>query len=263
MSHRPRILLDVTDGLAKLTLVRPEVGNSLDVLACEQLEEAARSLVNRDDVRAVLLQGEGRNFCVGGDVGGMNGTGAERAEKLSAMVAPLHRGLSSLAELNAPLIVAVRGAAAGAGLSIVSAADMVVASTNAKFVMAYTAIGLSPDGGATWSLPRLIGVRRTLELAMTNRRLGAEEARDWGLITHVVEDTELDEIALNLATTLANGPTMAFGAVRRLVASGFTNSLGSQLEAELECIRMTGSSDAARIGSAAFRDRQSPLFVGR
>jgi 2-(1,2-epoxy-1,2-dihydrophenyl)acetyl-CoA isomerase len=256
------IVLDIADGLATLTLARPEAGNALDVATCEQLEACAGQIADTPTVRAILLNGMGRNFCVGGDVSTMGALSSEHVDQLTAMVAPLHRALKQLSALDAPLVAAVRGAAAGAGLSLVAAADIVLAAPTAKFVMAYSAIGLSPDGGASWSLPRVIGTRRTLELALTNRRLSTEEAVEWGLVSRIVDDAKLDQEALAQARTLAAGPTLAFGHTRRLISESFAANLSDQLDRELEAIRLTGGSSDARIGIDAFRNRQPALFSG-
>ena len=262
MTGSPHVLLTLNEGLAILTLTRPAARNALDVRACEQFEALAEEIAENEDVRAILIRAEGKHFCVGGDVSGMKGQAEERVRTLGAMVEPLHRGLSILARLDAPLVVAVRGAAAGAGLSLVAAADLVVASKTAKFVMAYSAIGLSPDLGATWSLPRAIGVRRTLELALTNRCLDAAEALDWGLVTELVDDDQLDRVAMERARSLSAGPTAAFGAVRRLVAASLFQSLDAQLDAELAAIRMTGATEDTGIGIGGFLGRRPPQFVG-
>jgi 2-(1,2-epoxy-1,2-dihydrophenyl)acetyl-CoA isomerase len=214
-------------------------------------------------VRAILITAIGKSFCVGGDVSSM--VAAKEAglpPLLSSMVTPLHKALLTLRRQDAPVIACVRGAAAGAGLSIVAQADIVIASANAKFCMAYTGIGLSPDGGATWSLPRVIGLRRTVELALTNRRLIAEEALSWGLVTRIVADDALEADALATARLLADGPTVAYGAVRRLLASSFESEFATQLDRETREILRCGGTTDAREGVAAFAARRPPLYEG-
>lgn len=264
MSEGERVSLEMVDGLAIITLCRPEVGNSLDAVTCgEFCRVAERVAQSESQVRAILISAIGKSFCVGGDVSSMAAAEAiDLPTRISSMVTPLHKALLALQGQDAPIIACVRGAAAGAGLSIVAQADIVIASTTSKFTMAYSGIGLSPDGGATWSLPRIIGLRRSVELALTNRRLSAAEALSWGLITRIVEDDVLDAEALATARTIANGPTVAFGAIRHLMASSFESEFQAHLDMELRAIlSCAGTTDAAE-GVAAFAARRPTRFEG-
>jgi 2-(1,2-epoxy-1,2-dihydrophenyl)acetyl-CoA isomerase len=264
MNESKGLTLQIAEGLATITLTRPDVGNALDVAACEEFARAAEAIVRAGRlVRAILLVASGKSFCFGGDVAGMARANSEGlAPRLLSMVAPLHRGLESLQQLDAPMVASVRGAAAGVGLSLVAQADIVVASTTAKFTMAYTGIGLSPDGGSTWWLPRIVGLRRSLELALTNRTLGAQEALTWGLVTRVVNDDVLDSEALATARLLAAGPTVAYGAIRRLIAGSLQTDHRTQLKLEEQAILHCGATTDAVEAVAAFANRRRAEFRG-
>ena len=179
------------DGVAHLTLNRPDASNAIDARLAGDLADAAARLSGATDVRAVLLTGAGERFCAGGDVRTFANPETRLDEVLRGIIAPLHAAIVDLAELDAPVVAAVQGSAAGAGLALVAGADYVLAAQSAKLVMAYTAIGLVPDGGSTWYLARVVGLRRATELALMNRALSAEEACDWGLVNRVVADADL------------------------------------------------------------------------
>jgi len=165
--------------------------------------------------------------------------------------------------MDAPLVVAVNGMAAGAGMSLAVSGDMVLAGESAKFTMAYTAAGLSPDGSSSYFLPRLIGLRRTQELMLTNRRLSAAEALEWGMVNRVVPDGELLDQAMELAKGFAQGPTLAYGTVKKLLISSFDESLETQLELESRGIAASGRTEDGREGMAAFMEKRAPKFQGR
>ncbi len=188
----PDVLLDIDDaGIARLTLNRPDAANGIDTSLARALLAAAEELAERSDVRVVVLTGAGARFCGGGDVRSFAGAD-DTAALLREITGPLHRAIELLTALPAPIVAAVQGSAAGAGMGLVAASDLVVSAASSKFVMAYTGIGLTPDGSTTWFLPRLVGYRRAVELALTNRVLSAAEAREIGLITEVVDDDALE-----------------------------------------------------------------------
>ena len=174
----------------------------------------------------------------------------------------LHAAISLFARTDAPVIAAVQGAAAGAGMSLVCACDLVVAGESARFAMAYTRAGLSPDGSGTWFLPRLVGRQRALELMLTNRMLSAQEALEWGIVTRVVPDAEVEAAARKLAGELAAGPTRAYGLVKRLVLSSASESLETQMELEAAGIADSAASADGREGIAAFLGKRAPTFRG-
>lgn len=260
MAH-PFVSLTFQDGVAVITIDRAGKHNALDQTTAEQLARACESAVTAAGVRAVLLRAEGRNFCVGGDVAGFSGEG-DRAAATEGLARRLHEVVWSLSSAPVPVIAAVQGAAAGIGLSLAACADLVVAARSASFVMAYSGIGLTPDGGATWLLPRLIGLRRTQVMAFTNRRITASEAEDWGLVSEVCNDDDLPGRSLTLARELAAGPTSAFAALKRLLEEADAADFPSQLDREArEMGRSLARADGAE-GVAAFLARRPALYPG-
>lgn len=256
----PLLRIAADKGLRILTLARPEAGNGLNPQLCAELKAAVAMIASDPGVRAVLLQAEGRNFCVGGDLGAFEAAGSRRPALIAELAADLHAAQELLLNIDAPVVAAVDGAAAGAGFSLAMTADMVIASDRATFTMAYTAIGLSPDGGATYWLPRLVGLRRAQDLIFNNRRLSAPEALDWGLITSVAPSSSLAAEARSVAERVAAGPLLAFGAAKRLLRETFVLPFGVQAASEATAITdLAGRSDAAE-GLSAFRDRRRPQF---
>ncbi|WP_110206635.1 enoyl-CoA hydratase/isomerase family protein [Nocardioides daejeonensis] len=206
----------VADGVAHIEINRPDVSNAFDVPTSHAFDEAIGRAEADDEVRAVLLTGAGKRFSAGGDVAAMvaaddpSGFLLELAEALDVAA----RRLDALAK---PVVCAVQGAVAGAGNSVMLAADVIVAAESTKFVMAYPGVGLTPDIGVSWLLPRAVGQVRALEYALTGRTLSAAEARDWGLVTTVVADEEVQTAARELAVRIAAGPVFALGQARRLI----------------------------------------------
>lgn len=250
------------DGLARICLARGDAGNALNWELVDQFSNLAANVAADPGVRAVLIESEGRNFCVGGDIRGFMGEAGERGAYLERLAGRLHDGMLALMEGPAPVVVAVQGAAAGAGLSLAISGDLVLAGRSATFTMAYTALGLTADGGATWLLPRLIGLRAAQEMAYTNRCLPATEAQVIGLITGIVDDDRLADEALTLAREVATGPTRAFGAVKRLFAQGGGSSFGQQLRDEASAIGAAMRTRDADEGVRAFMERRVPRFSG-
>ncbi|HEX2738611.1 MAG TPA: enoyl-CoA hydratase-related protein [Acidimicrobiia bacterium] len=257
------LLLDVADGVATITLDRPDAANAIDLTMATELLDVALALDGDASVRAVLLRGNGRMFCAGGDVRTFAAAGEGVPELLRRITTPLHAAIARLVRLDAPVIVAVQGSAAGAGLGLVCAADLVLAAESAKFVVAYTGIGVTPDGSTSYYLPRLVGQRRAVELTLTNRVLRAPEALEWGLVTRVVPDAELDQRARLLAASIAAGPTRAFGAATRLLRDSWTATLETQMESESVVLRDTARTADAREGLSAFVEKRPPVFEGR
>jgi 2-(1,2-epoxy-1,2-dihydrophenyl)acetyl-CoA isomerase len=251
---------ELKDHVARITLNRPDAGNALDGEMGRELMHAAIRCSEDRAVRAVLLGGAGRMFCVGGDLKSFAAQGDRLSAHLKELAGMLHLAISRFVRMDAPLIVAVNGAAGGGGMSFVLAADLVLAAESAKFTMAYTRAGLSPDGGSTYFLPRMVGVRRALELALTNRVLTAREAQDWGLITRVVGDAALAAESQALAAQLAAGATRAFGAAKRLLHHSFAESLETQMELEAQAIAEQARGADAREGIAAFIAKRAPRF---
>lgn len=252
---------DRTGGVARITLNRPDA-NSINLTLAQELLKAAIRCDHDPAIRSVLLTGAGRFFCAGGDLRAMAEFGDGVAVGLKELTTYLHASISVLRRMRPPLVVAVNGVAAGAGMSLAAIGDVVVAAETATFTMAYTGVGLVPDGASTYFLPRLIGLRRTQELMLTNRRLTAAEAAEWGLVSRVVADDALESEAGDLAHALADGPTEAFGAVKRLLDTSFANSLETQMEQEGREIAAVAGSGDGREGIAAFLGKRRPTFRG-
>lgn len=249
-------------GVARITLNRPDAANAIDLQLARELMEVALRCDEDTEVRAVLLRASGRMFCAGGDLGAFAAAGDDMPALLKEMTTYLHAGISRLARMHAPVIAAVQGAAAGAGFSLACAADLVVASERAKFTMAYTRAGLTPDGSSTWFLPRIIGQRRTRELMLTNRTLTAAEALAWGLVNEVVGEDAVDARATALAEELAAGPTLAYGVTKKLLMRSPFEGLEAQLEHEGRSIADSARSADAREGIDAFFAKRPAKFRG-
>lgn len=253
---------DVADGVARLALNRPDAANAFNPEICRDLFDAAIACDERDDIRAVLLTGEGKMFSAGGDLKYFSGQGDQLGAALKEITGLLHAALSRMAHMDAPVVGAINGMAAGAGFSLAVACDVAIAGESTKFTLAYTAAGLSPDGSSTWYLPRLVGLRRAKELMLTNRMLSAEEAREMGVIDQVVPDDDLQDEAMAQAKAFAAGPTKAFGATKRLLQETWNGGLETQMDRETRSIvDLTRTADAHE-GIDAFVNKRKPDFKG-
>jgi 2-(1,2-epoxy-1,2-dihydrophenyl)acetyl-CoA isomerase len=255
-----RIRVEFRDHIALLTFANAQSANSMDLQFGREFLAAAFAIEAHPGVRAVLMTGEGKNFCVGGDLKAMVASGPGVRSYLSELTSNLHAGMVHFARLQAPLIAAVNGTAAGAGFGLVLLADIAIAARSSKFAPAYTAVGLTPDAGCTFLLPRIVGYKRAMELFLTNRVVGAEEALALGMISNVVDDEALAGSAAALAGKLAQGPTGAFGALKRLMAES-VSGLESQLGRESRSIAERGASEEGREGIAAFVAKRPPRYV--
>ncbi|MGW1715205.1 enoyl-CoA hydratase/isomerase family protein [Streptomyces sp. NPDC002156] len=248
------------DGLAHIEMCRG-AGNAIDLAMARALLDAAQEC-EKARARAVLLTGRGRSFCVGGDLKEFAALPGERlAGHLTDVTDALHGALRILAGLDAPLVVAVQGAVAGAGLGLATAADVILAASDARFTAAYTAIGYTPDAGTSWSLPRLVGPRRAMDLLLTNRRVPAPEALVMGLVSRVVAPELLYEEAVEAAGALARGATGAYGATRRLVGGALLAGFDEHLDAEARQLAAAAVSTEGREGVAAFLGGRPPDFA--
>ena len=254
--------LERDGAVAKLTLARPEAANAFDLEMGRELMQAAIALDEDASVRAVLITGRGKMFCAGGDLGAMKTAGDGAPAYIKELASYLHLAISRFARMRAPVVAAVNGTAAGAGFSMMCATDLAIASESAKFTMAYTGAGLSPDGSSSYFLPRIIGQRRSFELMMTNRVLSAAEALDWGLVNQVAAPDELMPAAEKLVGQLAAGATGSFGVVKRLLVNSAYDSLESQMEHETRGIADCARSRDGREGIAAFLEKRRPVFTG-
>ncbi len=254
---------DVRDGVAHITLNRPEAGNALNLELGQELLRAVLRCDEDPEVRAVLLAGAGRMFCVGGDLKSFSEQGEHLPHHLKEVTTYLHAAVSRMARMDPPVVAAVHGAAAGAGMSLSCACDLVLAAESARFVMAYSNAGLTPDGSSTYYLPRLVGLKRALDLTLTNRQLSAQEAMEWGIVTRVVPDEDLSEEATALASRLAAGATKALGAAKRLLHTGLTETLETQMEHETQTIADMARTADAREGIASFLEKRQAEFTGQ
>ena len=247
--------------VATITLHRPEAANAFNETMFQELYTAALHALTQANTRVILLNSVGKIFCAGGDL-----TEFARTEEIKPHILRLttlfHSTIARLARAEAPVIAAVQGSAGGAGMALVLGADLVLASEEARFTMAYTAAGLSPDGSSTFYLPRLVGLRRALELTLTNRRLSAQEALDWGIVNRVLPPETLQDETQALARQLAAGPALAYAAAKRLLQRSFDQSLETQLEDEAQAIAAASATADAREGIRAFLEKRPPQFRG-
>lgn len=257
------ILFEVNDGIARITLNRPEVYNAMNMRMSLDLMHAAIACDEDPNVRCVVLTGAGKAFGAGGDLASFASAGDNVPALMKEMTTYFHGAVSRFARMNAPLIVAVNGVAAGAGFSTMLMGDIAVAAESARFTLAYTKAGLTPDGGSTYYLGRAIGLRRAVELALTNRTLTAREALEWGIVNKVVPDADLAAETDALARALAAGPTRAFGGAKRLLAQGLEETLETQMEYEARSIADMARGGDGREGIAAFVAKRAPNFTGR
>lgn len=253
----------VHDGVATLTLQRPEAYNALDLRLATELHDAVVTCSENEAVRAVVLTGSGRAFCAGGDVKGFGEQMDQIGKHLKILTTALHAAISCLVRMPKPTITAVNGIAAGGGMSLALAGDLIVATESARFTMAYTQIGASPDGSSSFLLPRLVGVKRALALTFLNRTLSAHEAMEWGLVTQVFPDARFQDEVLALALQLAHGPTHAYGRAKALLYDSTSATLETQMAHEAQSIAACGHTADFREGVSAFLAKRPPVFQGR
>ena len=259
MDYETIELTETDAGVWELVLSHPPA-NALNKQMAFELRHAAAQLSTNSAVGAVVLHGKGKVFFGGGDLVEFAEGGDQTPANLHEMTSDFHGALSRFARMNAPVVGAITGTAGGAGMSLTSAMDLVYAGESAKFTMAYTAAGLTPDGTSTFFLARVIGLRRATELVLTNRVLSAGEALDWGLVNAVHADDQVLDEARKLATKLANGPTNAFGGAKRLLIAGANSSLGEAMENEAQSIANQSRHPEAVEGIDAFLNKRRPEF---
>src|SRR5688500_14376577 len=244
---------------ATITLARPDSLNALNAAMVDELRAAVESL-SESGARCLLITGEGRGFSSGADLASGGGLPDDAGMALEKHFNPL---VEAIFALDIPVVAAVNGPAAGAGCSLALAADIVVAARSAYFLQAFVNIGLIPDAGATWLLPRLAGRARAMEMMMLGERIPAEQALEWGLISRVVDDEHLASEAVELATRLAQGPTVALGLIRKLAREAGHRPLGEALAAERVAQREAGRTEDFRGAVMAFLQKKQPRFEGR
>lgn len=247
---------DAGSGVATLT-----TSGAIDLAWTQQLLAHAQTLTADPDVSVVLVVGEDRMFCPGGDLKWMAAQEDVHAA-LTELAGTLHEALGVLARVPAPVVVRVHGTAAGAGFSFVMAADIAIAGASAKFTMAYSGVGLSADGGSSWLLPRLVGRRRAAEIMLTDKVVSAEEAERIGLVTRTVPDEELNAETDELVAKLAAGPTGAHAATKRLLDSSWGNDAATQMDLETASIATLAAGPLGTEGIGAFLEKRRPDFRG-
>lgn len=257
---------DAATGVATITLNRPQSLNALDIPMAEGLRAATARVAADATVRALVIQGAGEHFMAGGDVKAfhdtLNDPPAERRALLERLIGEVHEAVTSIRIMEKPVIASVRGAVAGFGFSLMSACDLVIAADTSYFTLAYRHIGTSPDGGSTYALPRLVGVKQAMEIALLGERFGAARALELGVINRVVTPAELATATQALALELASGPTIALGRTKRLINESLNRNLAEQLQAEQDSFAACAMTQDFARGVRAFVEKQKPGFLG-
>lgn len=258
------IEFSIEAGVALLTLNRPEKFNSFNTDMHREIREALKEVRSNSEIRCLLITGKGRAFCAGQDLGdrsvSADGEAPDLGESVEMNYNPLIRAITSL---DMPVICAVNGVAAGAGSSFALAADIVLAARSASFIQAFCKIGVIPDSGSTWVLPRLVGMARAKGMALLGDKLSAEKAEQWGLIWQCLDDDKLEAESRALAAHLATQPTKGLSLIKRALKASTANSLDEQLELEKDYMRQAGQTEDYREGVAAFMAKRPAVFKGQ
>jgi 2-(1,2-epoxy-1,2-dihydrophenyl)acetyl-CoA isomerase len=264
MIDKGPVLLDFADGIARLRLNRPDAANGMSAELLSALCDAIMVCHGLPDLRVLVLSGEGKNFCAGGDVRAFASKGDKLPDYIRQATAYLQNAVTGLLRLEAPVITSVQGfAAGGGGFGIVCASDIVIAGESAKFLAGATRVAMAPDAGASVTLSRLVGLRRAMFILLTNPVISAAEALDMGIVSKVVPDAELAEASMAMARELADGAPKALAATKRLVWAGTGTSIEQCLSEEARTVsELSGMADA-REGLAAVIERRKPVFTGR
>ena len=257
---------DAASGIATITLNRPQALNALDIPMSEGLRAATARVAGDATVRAVVVRGAGDHFMAGGDIKAFHETldapPAERRAMLERLIGEVHEAVTSIREMEKPVIASVRGAVAGFGFSLMSACDLAIAADSSYFTLAYRHIGTSPDGGSTYALPRLVSAKQAMEIALLGERFNAARALELGLVNRVVPQTELAAATQALALELANGPTIALGNTKRLINESLNRNLAEQLQAEQDSFAACAMTQDFARGVRGFVAKQKPGFLG-
>ncbi len=254
----------LSDGIARLTLNRPQRLNSFTASMHAEVADALAQVTTQNGARVLLMTGSGRGFCAGQDLNDRAVSPSEAPADLGTSVEQYYNPLiRTLTGLEMPVICAVNGVAAGAGANIAFACDIVLAARSARFIMSFAAIGLIPDSGGTWHLPRAVGLPRALGMALTGDPIPAETAERWGLIWKCIDDADLMAEADALAIRFAAGPTQGLAATKQAIRASSLQTLDAELDHERDLMRRLGGSSDYREGVAAFIGKRSPVFTGR
>jgi 2-(1,2-epoxy-1,2-dihydrophenyl)acetyl-CoA isomerase len=262
MDQSPRIVVSVADGVATVRLNEPASMNALSAVMAKELGDVVVELSGNPTVRCLVLTGTGRGFCAGGDVQSFYENRDDPDEVMADILDGLHTAIERLLDAPFPTIAAINGVVAGAGMGVALATDLAISVDSAVFTMAYTGIGVSPDGSSTYFLPRLVGTRRAMEMILTNSRVSAEEAVLLGLVNQAVPEDQFEDAVANLATKLANGPTLAYVRARQLIRSALPNDPVSQMKAEAANIMAAAATHDFYEGVSAFVEKRPPTFTG-
>lgn len=261
------LLVEKKNGIATLVMNRPEARNALSIDMRQQLFDAMVDIETDDEIRCVVVKGAGEHFMAGGDLKAfadiVKKDPDERRKTFEARIHNLHPTIFTMRRMQKPIIASVQGAAAGFGLSLAMACDMVIAADNAFFTLAYINIATTPDGSGTYSLAKMVGLKKAMEIAMLGDRFGAEEAAQLGLVNFVVPTADIDAETDKLATRLANGPTIAIGRTKALLHASMTNSMESQLAMEAESFAACAATEDWAEGITAFGEKRKPVFKGK
>lgn len=258
----PAVLASFADGVAHIRLNRPKSLNAINVELAQGLLQALRAAVNDPAVRCILLSGIGRSFMAGGDIGFLRQHGENAPAAAMQLIEPAHEAIRLMASCRAPVVAAVHGPVAGGGMSFAMAADLAIAAEDVRFTMAYAAIGASPDCSGSWSLVKLIGLRRAMAIALLNETIDGPRALEFGLVNRLYPPEKLESEALDLARRLAAGPTVALAETKALLRAAASRSLDSQLDAEADAFRTCAGTSDFREALDAFFGKRKPVFTG-
>lgn len=257
------LIVETRDHVTTITLNRPERYNVIDLQLAQKLMDVVLTCSEDPGVRALVITGAGSVFSGGGNVKEFGARHETISRYLKELTATLHIAISRICRMPKPVLAAVNGVAAGGGMSLALACDLVLAAESARFTTAYAGIGATPDGSSTYFLPRLVGLKRAFELFYINRTLTAREAEAWGLVSKVIPDADFRAAVDELATQLAKGPTLAFGKTKRLLHLGSLESLETQMEHESEFIAVSGTTEDFQEGVQAFLKKRKASFRGK
>ena len=257
------ILFDVSEGIATITLNRPKAFNALNEDLGIELGDALHICDESYSIRVVVITGSGRAFCAGGDVKSFSEHMDTIDSHIMRLTGIIHSSISLMARMKKPVICAVNGMAAGGGMSLALAGDLILATQSAKFIMAYTQIGASPDGSSSFTLPRIIGVKKALELTLLNPLLTAQEALVWGIVNQIFPDDRFTHEVNAIATRLAQGPTIAYGQAKALFYNSMQETLETQMHNEALSLAACGHTQDLKEGVVAFMEKRLPHFTGK